>query len=144
MWKTIKYDVRVHMNIFSVLDFTNNFFSKDVIFFCTVLFKFHFLYSLLLLWGHVRWTCYSYWWWSQVIIAIYERIITQQYISDMESPICTHSLSSRNWCPACVHVITKQPSSEEWHITVDPWFIVDACCVVNPYLIRLSMVFYSN
>jgi hypothetical protein len=51
--------------------------------------------------------------------AIYEHIITQQYISDMESPICTHSLSSRNRCLACVHV-TKQPSSEEWHIAVDP------------------------
>ncbi len=68
---------------------------------------------------------------------IYEHVITQQLISDMESPICTRSLSSRNRCPACVHV-TKQPSSEEWHIAVDPWFIVDACCcVVNHYLTRL-------
>ena len=50
---------------------------------------------------------------------IYEHIITQQLISDMESPTCKRSLSSRNRCPACVHV-KKQPSSEEWHIVVDP------------------------
>jgi hypothetical protein len=50
---------------------------------------------------------------------IYEHVITQQLISDMESPIWMRSLSSRNRCPACVHV-TKQPSSEEWHIAVDP------------------------
>jgi hypothetical protein len=50
---------------------------------------------------------------------IYEHIITQQLISDMESPTCKRSLSSPNRCPACVHV-TKQPSSEEWHIAVDP------------------------
>jgi hypothetical protein len=49
----------------------------------------------------------------------HEHIITQQCISDMESPICTRSLSSRNRCPACVHV-TKQPYSDEWHIAVDP------------------------
>jgi hypothetical protein len=94
-----------------------------------------------LLWGHVMWTCYSYRWWSQVIIAIYEHIRTQQLISDMESPICTCSLSSQNRCPACVHV-TKQPSSEKWHIAVDPWFIVDVCCcVVNHYFARLSTIF---
>jgi hypothetical protein len=33
-------------------------------------------------------------------------------------------------CPACVHVM-KRPSSEEWHISIGPWFIVDAACVVN-------------
>ncbi len=38
---------------------------------------------------------------------------------DMESPICTRSLSSRNHCPACVHV-TRQLSFEEWYIVVDP------------------------
>jgi hypothetical protein len=50
---------------------------------------------------------------------IYEHVITQQLISDIESLICTRSLSSRNRCSACVDV-TKQPSSEEWHIAVDP------------------------
>ena len=34
------------------------------------------------------------------------------------------------WQPACVHVM-KRPSSEEWHIAISQWFIVDACCVVN-------------
>jgi hypothetical protein len=50
---------------------------------------------------------------------IYEHVITQQLKSEMESPICMGSLSSQNRCPACVHV-TKQRSSEEWHIAVDP------------------------
>ncbi len=53
------------------------------------------------------------------ISQFYEHIITQQLTSDMESPTCKRSLSSRNRCPACVHV-TKKPSSEEWHIAVDP------------------------
>jgi hypothetical protein len=48
---------------------------------------------------------------------IYEHVITQQLISDMESPISTSSLSSRNRCLACVHV-TKQRSSEVWHIAL--------------------------
>jgi hypothetical protein len=50
---------------------------------------------------------------------IYEHIITQQLIKDIETPICMRSLSLRNRYPACVHV-TKQLSSEEWHIAVDP------------------------
>jgi hypothetical protein len=67
---------------------------------------------------------------------IYEHVITQQLISAIVIVRSARSLSSRNRCPACVHV-TKQPlSSEEWHITVDPWFIVDecCCCVVNHLL----------
>jgi hypothetical protein len=35
--------------------------------------------------------------------------------------------------PACVYVM-KQPSSEEWHIAVDPWFIVDVLLCREPLL----------
>ncbi len=50
---------------------------------------------------------------------IYEHVITQQLILAIVIVQSARSLSSRNRCPACVHV-TKQPSSEEWHIAVDP------------------------
>ncbi len=63
-------------------------------------------------------------------LSIYEHVITQQLISAIVIVRSARSLSSQNRCSACVHV-TKQPSSEEWHIAVDPWSIVDACCFVN-------------
>jgi hypothetical protein len=33
-------------------------------------------------------------------------------------------------CPASVYVM-KRPSSEEWHITIGPLFILDASCIMN-------------
>jgi hypothetical protein len=50
---------------------------------------------------------------------IYVHVITQQLILGIVIVQSARSLSSRNRCLACVHV-TKQLSSEEWHIAVDP------------------------
>jgi hypothetical protein len=87
------------------------------------------LFFILYYRAPIRWACYSYWWWLQFNYN-YEHIITQQYISAMESSICA-KLILTNRCPACVHIMKRPFSSEEWHIAIGPWFILDVCCFVN-------------
>jgi hypothetical protein len=70
--------------------------------------------------------CYSYRWW---LLAIIIQLWTCRYTtvkSTLESQIPIKLISTICfWCLVCV-LVMKQPFSEEWHIAVGPWFIVDA------------------
>jgi hypothetical protein len=65
----------------------------------------------------------------RIYYTIMSMLLHNSYISYGNSDRHVVYLQELLWRHACVHLMMR-PSSEEWHIPIGPWFIVDACCVV--------------